>query len=191
MSCLAWGYSSVVDRRQETRTCMVQACHTPRQPLRKTPSGHLVKRRELAWFRHVTRHDSLSETLRRGTLSRDENLHGSGMSNATTASLKPSFGAPCQETRTCMVQACHTPRRPLRNPPSGHLVKRRELAWFGHVTSHNQPLRNPPSGHLGGWAAPWSAEEMLNRQHQRVDVPAHARTAHKGLLQKRLEEDLC
>ena len=37
----------------------------------------------------------------------------------------------------------------------------------------------------------WSAEEMLDGQRQRVDIPAHARAAHKGLLQKRLEEDLC
>ena len=42
-----------------------------------------------------------------------------------------------------------------------------------------------------GWATPWSAEEMLDGHHQRVDIPAHARTAHKVLLQKRLEEDLC
>ena len=46
-------------------------------------------------------------------------------------------------------------------------------------------------GTLGGWATPWSAEEMLDGQHQRVDIPVHARAAHKGLLQKRLEEDLC
>ena len=32
---------------------------------------------------------------------------------------------------------------------------------------------------------------MLDRRRQRVDVPAHARTVHDGLLQKRLEEDLC
>ena len=38
---------------------------------------------------------------------------------------------------------------------------------------------------------PWSAEEMLDGQHPKVDFPAHARTAHKGLLQKRLEEGLC
>ena len=38
---------------------------------------------------------------------------------------------------------------------------------------------------------PWLAEEMLDAQHQRVDIPAHARTVHKGLLRKRLEEDLC
>ena len=81
-----------------------------------------------------------------------------------------STGTPgnCQETETYnvsyMVWACHTPR---------------------------QPLQNHPSGHLGGWAASWSAEEMLDGQHQKVDIPAHAKTAYKGLLQKRLEEDLC
>ena len=37
----------------------------------------------------------------------------------------------------------------------------------------------------------WSAEEMLDGQHPRVDIPAHARTTNEGLLQKRLEEDLC
>ena len=54
-----------------------------------------------------------------------------------------------------------------------------------------QPLQTHPSGHLRWWATPWSAEEMLAERHQRVDIPAHARTAHKGFLQKRLEEDLC
>ena len=63
-----------------------------------------------------------------------------------------------------MVRACHTPR---------------------------EPLENHPSGHLEVWATPWSAEETLEGQHQRVDIPAHARTSHKGLLQKRLEEELC
>ena len=51
----------------------------------------------------------------------------------------------CQETETCMVWACHTPQ---------------------------QPLQNHPSGHLGGWATLRSAEEMLNGQHQRVNIPA-------------------
>ena len=70
----------------------------------------------------------------------------------------------CPETETCMVLACHT-------------------SW--------QPLQNHPSGHTGGWTMLWSAEEMLDGQHQRVNIPAHARAAHKGLLQKSLEEDLC
>ena len=38
---------------------------------------------------------------------------------------------------------------------------------------------------------PWLAEEMLNGQHQRMDIPAHARIVHRGLLQNSLEEDLC
>ena len=54
-----------------------------------------------------------------------------------------------------------------------------------------QPLQNHSLGHLGGWATPWSAEEMLDGQQEKVDIPVHARTAHKGFLQKRLEENLC
>ena len=53
-----------------------------------------------------------------------------------------------------------------------------------------QPLQNHRSRHLGGWAMPGSTEEMLDGQHQRVDIPAHAGIAHDGLLQKRLEKDL-
>ena len=71
-------------------------------------------------------------------LSRDRNLHGSGMSHATTA-----------------------------------------------------PKKKLPSGHFGGWALPWLAEEVPDGQQQKVAIPSHARAAHKGFLQKRLEEDLC
>ena len=45
-------------------------------------------------------------------------------------------------------------------------------------------------GTSGGWATPWSAEEMLDWR-QRMDVPTYARTAEDGLLQNRLENDLC
>ena len=69
-----------------------------------------------------------------------------------------------QETETCMVPAYHTPP---------------------------QPLQNHPSGQLRPWVTQWSAEKMLDGQHQRMDIPAYARTAHEGLLQIRLEEDLC
>ena len=73
--------------------------------------------------------------------------------------------------------------------------KRRKLAWLGHVTRYDIIIiiiiiQNRPSGHPGGWTTPWSAEEMLNGQFQRVLIPARARTARKDLLQKRLEEDL-
>ena len=68
----------------------------------------------------------------------------------------------CQETETRVVRARHTP-------------------WH--------PLWNHPLGHSGEWATPWSAEAMLDGQHQRVDVPIRARTTHNGLPQKGLEED--
>ena len=54
-----------------------------------------------------------------------------------------------------------------------------------------QNLQNHPSGHLGGWVTVWPAEEMLDGQLQKVDVPAHARSAHDGHPQKELKEDLC
>ena len=38
---------------------------------------------------------------------------------------------------------------------------------------------------------PWLAEDMPDGQSQTVGFLAHVRTAHGGLLQKRLEEDLC
>ena len=44
-----------------------------------------------------------------------------------------------------------------------------------------------PSEHHELWATTWSAEEMLDGQHERVDIPAHAGTAHLGLLQKKTE----
>ena len=54
-----------------------------------------------------------------------------------------------------------------------------QLAWFWHVTRHNSLSLQ---GTLEDGQR-WSAEEMLDGQY-------HARTADKGLLQKRLEEDL-
>ena len=66
------------------------------------------------------------------------------------------------------------------------IVKRMKLAWFGHFTRYDSL-----SGHLGGWATPWSAEEMLDGQLERVDIIAYATTVHNGILHKRLEKDIC
>ena len=67
----------------------------------------------------------------------------------------------------------------------------RDRNLHGSGISHTMTASpNHPSGYLGGLVTPWLAEEMLDGQYQRVELPAHARTAHKGLLQKRLEEDL-
>ena len=55
-----------------------------------------------------------------------------------------------------------------------------------------QLLQNRPSGHpTRAWTTPWSAEEKLDGQRQRVNIPAHARTADSRQLQETLEEDLC
>ena len=72
--------------------------------------------------------------------------------------------APSQETEPCMVWACHTPR---------------------------QPLENHPSGHLGGWATPWSAEVKLMDNIKKWTSLPNARNAYRGLLQKTLEEHFC
>ena len=58
----------------------------------------------------------------------------------------------------------------------------------GSGMSHATTASPKPS-----YRAPWrvgDTVEMVGGQHQRVDISAHARTAHKGLLQKRLEKDL-
>ena len=66
-------------------------------------------------------------------------------------------------------------------------VKRRKLAWFGYVSRHDSLSKTIPQGTLEGGRR----RGRQKKQFQRVDIPAHARTAHKGFLQKRLEEDLC
>ena len=77
----------------------------------------------------------------------------------------------------------------LVGPPDPLLatVKTQKLARFRHATRYDSLSKII----LGGWATLWLAEEMLDGQHQRVDITVHARTAHKSLLQERLEEDLC
>ena len=63
---------------------------------------------------------------------------------------KGTFSGNCLQTETCMVRACDMPR---------------------------QPLQNHPSGYLGGRLTLWSAEDILGGQRDRVDTPAHARSA--------------
>ena len=62
--------------------------------------------------------------------------------------------------------------------PSLATVKRQKFAWFRQVTCHNSLSKTIHQGTLEG-------------ERQRGDIPVHARTAHEGLLQKALEEDLC
>ena len=67
-----------------------------------------------------------------------------------------------------------------------YLVWNRNFAWKECViclVRHmpQQPFQDHPSEHPGSWAKPWSADEMLDGQRQRMDVLAHATTAHDGL----------
>ena len=71
-----------------------------------------------------------------------------------------------------MVRDCHAPRLPLQNYFSGH------FEWGGGERA-------------GGGGKQWLAEQILDRQRQTMDIPAHAKTAHDGLPRKRLKEDLC
>ena len=80
----------------------------------------------------------------------------------------------------------------LVGPHEHFLVLSRHSNLHGLSMSHTMTAsQKHPSGHLGGRVMPRLAQAMLVGQHQRVDIPAHARTAHKGLLQKRLEENIC
>ena len=68
-------------------------------------------------------------------------------------------------------------------------TKKRKRAWFGHVTRRDSLFKTLLQDTLEG-------AQRRGRQRQcwmnniRVDIPAHARTADKGLLQKRLEEEM-
>ena len=69
-------------------------------------------------------------------------------------------------------------------------VRRRKLAWFGHVTRHDSLSKTILQGTLeGGRRCGRQRKCWMN--NIRVDMPVHARAVHKGLLQKRLEEDIC
>ena len=54
-------------------------------------------------------------------------------------------------------------------------VKRQKLARFGHITRYDSFSKTILQGTLKRWATPWSADETLDGQHQRVDSPANAR----------------
>ena len=66
-------------------------------------------------------------------------------------------------------------------------MKEPKLAWFGHVTRHDNLSKTILQDTLEGERRGGN----VDGQHQRVDIPAHTITVHKGLLQKILEQDLC
>ena len=57
---------------------------------------------------------------------------------------------------------------------------KRQTCMVQACYASRQPLQNHPSGYLEGW----SAEYMLDGQHQRVDIPAHARPSPRASCRK-------
>ena len=71
-------------------------------------------------------------------------------------------------------------------------VKKRKLAWFGHVTRHDSRSQTILRGTLeGGRRRGRQRKCWLDNIKEWTDVPGHARPVHQGPLQKRLEEGGC
>ena len=71
-------------------------------------------------------------------------------------------------------------------------VKTRSLAWFGRVTRHGSVWKTILQDTLeGGRRRGWQGKSWMVNIKEWTDIPANTRTAHNGLLQKGLEEDLC
>ena len=99
--------------------------------------------------------------------------------------LKDGFGE--------AVVACDMPT-PYKFPslePLLATVKRRKLTRFGHVTRHDSLSKTILQDTLEGGRRRGRQRKCWMDNIKMWTSPAHARTAHYGLLQKRLEEDLC
>ena len=71
------------------------------------------------------------------------------------------------------------------------MVKRQELAWFGHVTRHEILSQTILQGILeGGRRRGRQRKCWMDNIKEWTCLHAHARTAHDGLPHKRLEEGL-
>ena len=66
-----------------------------------------------------------------------------------------------------------------------------KIAWFGHVTRHDSLSKTILQDTLEGGRRRGRQRKCWMDNIKMWTSPAHARTAHNGLLQNRLEEDLC
>ena len=106
-----------------------------------------------------------------------------------TQTVYTHLSAKLTEQSNHKQQMSHSSSENKTKNETSHFVQ----CWHGSGMLSNTTISPSihPSGRLGGWATPRSAEEMLDGQCRRVDVPAYVRTAHDVLPQKRLEDDLC
>ena len=186
----------------ETETCMVWACHTSRQPLQKHPSGHLG-----GWATLWSAEEML---LKEWTcLPMPELLTmASCRKHWKTISAESSVLSPwwtiwsvwtemsClrkfslisfseQKTDDWVRSEINVPVGP-QEPPLA-TVNRQKVS-NGSSMSHAMIASTKPS-FRPHWRVGNTAEEMLEGQHQKMDIPACAGTAHDGPMQRRLEED--
>ena len=96
----------------------------------------------------------------------------------------------------CSVVCCHVPfalsvfimfSNDISLSTTWHLLSCPAAVYVKCVYARvmlQQPIQNHPSRYRGGWATLWLAEEMRNRQQQRMDIPAHARTAQRATCRK-------
>ena len=70
-------------------------------------------------------------------------------------------------------------------------IKRRKRAWFGHVPHHDSLSKTILQDTLEGGRRRGRQRKNLMDNIQEWTKSAQAKTVHKGLLQKRLEEELC
>ena len=82
-----------------------------------------------------------------------------------------TFSSNCQETESCTVRKCHTPRQPLQNHLSGvgdAVVGRRNAGWITSKSDHPCPCQNcsqgPPAEKTGRGS-------LLNRSSCTPDDP--------------------
>ena len=109
------GVVAVVFRRQYNRG-MVSQDQLPCGPTRR-PSGATVKKRSLAWFGHVTSHDSLSKTFLQGTLESGRcrgRQRKCWMDNVKEWTSPPAHGQSCSQR----LPAEKTGRGSLLNRPT-------------------------------------------------------------------------
>ena len=129
------------------------------------------------------RGQTLSYLLSYGTINADSEKKGPRFRNQVHEEISPYLlGAQDQRLGAEQVQlVCG-----FTGTSSGN-CQETEICMVRASHTLRQPLQKPSFR----WPTPWSAEEMLDGHQRRVDVCTHARTAHKGFLQRRLEADLC
>ena len=74
-----------------------------------------------------------------------------------------------QKTNNWVLSKINFPEGPRE--PLQATVKRQKLALFRHVTCQNSLSKTILQGTLGGQVLPWSTEDMLDGQCQKVDMP--------------------